>query len=117
MKPFIYAIRGIATLFQTQRNARIHLAFLLLAVVCGIVFEISPGEWCAVLLAAGLVLAAEALNTALEFLADVVHPEQHPGVGRAKDAAAGAVLIAAIAAAAVGAIVFVPKIISWITSN
>jgi diacylglycerol kinase len=117
VKPFIYAFKGIATLFRTQRNARIHLGFFVLAVVCGFLFKISLGEWGLIILAAGLVFAAEALNTALEFLADAVHPEQHPKVGQAKDAAAGAVLIAAIAALLVGLMVFVPKILLWIAPN
>ena len=111
MKPFLYAFKGIATLFRTQRNARVHLMFLALTVVCGFLFKISPGEWCAILISAGVVLAAEALNTAVEFLADAVHPDEHPKVGAAKDVAAAGVLFAAIAAVAVGLIVFVPKIL------
>ena len=117
MKPFIDAIRGIGVLFATQRNALIHLALLVAVVVFGFLFKISPPEWCAVVLAAGLVLAAEALNTAVEFLADAVHPEQHPLVGKSKDIAAGGVLLAAIAAVAVGVIIFAPKLLEWIFPN
>ncbi len=117
MKPFIDAIRGIGVLFGTQRNALVHLALLVAVVVLGILFKISPLEWCAVTLAAGLVLAAEALNTAVEFLADAVHPEQHPLVGKSKDIAAGGVLLAAVAALAVGAIIFVPRLLEWIFPN
>ena len=73
-------------------------------------FGIGPGEWIAVVLSAGLVFMAEVFNTALEYLADAVHPEADRGVGMAKDAAAGGVLVAAVAAATVGAIVFLPKI-------
>ena len=64
-----------------------------------------------------MVLAAEGLNTGLELLADVVHPERHPQVGRMKDMAAGAVLIAAITAVGVGIMIFLPKLISWIAPN
>jgi len=117
MKSFLHAFRGIAVMLRTQRNARIHLAFLVLAIGCGFWFGISMVEWCSLALAAGLVFAAEALNTALELLADAVHPDHHPLVGKAKDVAAGGVLLAAIAAAAVGAIVFLPKIILWIAPN
>ncbi len=117
MKSFAHAFRGLAVLFGTQRNARIHAAALVLVVVAGVALRISAGEWCAVGLAAGLVLAAEALNTALEFLADAVHPGRDPLVGKAKDLAAGGVLLAAIAAAAVGAIVFAPKVLTWIAPN
>ena len=117
MKPFVDALRGIAVLFATQRNARWHLLVAAVATVLGLVLKIAPIEWCAVLLAMGLVLAAEALNTSVEFLADAVHPDQHPLVGKAKDVAAGGVLLAAIAAAAVGVIVFAPKLIAWIATN
>lgn len=117
MRSFLHAFRGIATMLRTQRNARIHVVVLLLAVGCGFWFGISMVEWCALAVAAGLVFAAEALNTALEFLADAVHPEHHPLVGQAKDVAAGGVLLAAIAAAAVGAIIFFPKIVLWIAPN
>jgi diacylglycerol kinase len=117
MKPFIDAFRGVAVMIATQKHARYHLGFVLFVVAFGIGFKIEPLEWCAVLLAMGLVLAAEALNTAIEFLADAVHPEHHPLVGKSKDVAAGGVLLAAIAAAAVGLIVFVPKILAWIAPN
>ena len=117
MKPFIDAIRGLGVLFGTQRNAWIHLALLVAVVTFGFLFKISPLEWCAVALAAGLVLAAEALKTAIEFLADAVHPEQHPLVGKSKDVAAGGVLLAAVAAVAVGAIIFAPRLLKWIFPN
>ena len=117
MQAFIDAFRGIAVLVATQRNARWHLGFVVFAVVFGLIFKIAPLEWCVVFLAMGLVLAAEALNTAIEFLADAVHPDHHPLVGKAKDVAAGGVLLAAIAAAAVGLMVFVPKILAWIAPN
>lgn len=117
MKPFIDAIRGIGVLFSTQRNALIHLALLVVVVALGISCKISPLEWCAVALAAGLVLAAEALNTAVEFLADAVHPEQNPLVGKSKDVAAGGVLLAAVAAVAVGVIIFAPRLLEWIFPN
>ena len=110
MRSFICAFRGLAVLFSTQRNARVHLVFLVLAGGCGSIFEISPVEWSLIFLASGVVLAAEAFNTALELLADVVHPGQHPMVGRVKDIAAGAVLIMAIAAVGIGLMIFMPKL-------
>jgi len=102
--------RGFASACRTEWNVRIHLAALVAVVVSGFLLRISAGEWSAVLLSAGLVLAAELFNTALEYLADAVHPDEHPLVGRAKDAGAAAVLIAALAAAVVGGIVFLPKL-------
>lgn len=82
-----------------------------MVVGCGAALGISVGEWCLVLLCCGTVLAAECFNTALEKLADALHPERHPLVGQAKDVAAAGVLLLALASAATGAIVFLPKFI------
>jgi diacylglycerol kinase (ATP) len=79
--------------------------------MAGLCFGIGAMEWCAVILAMALVWSAEALNTAIELLADALSPDPHPLVGRAKDVAAAGVLLAAMGAAAVGLIVFVPKIV------
>lgn len=111
----VWAIRGIVVVVRTQTSARIQLGVALFVVAAGFFFELDRVEWIAVALSIGMVLAAEAFNTALESLADAVHPEQHPLVGRAKDAAAGAVLLTAIAATAVGFIVFLPKVLSWLS--
>jgi diacylglycerol kinase len=107
---FKYAGQGIWTLFSTQPNARIHLFVLLLVVGMGIGYSISITEWLILVLTFGVVLTAEAFNTALEFLTDLVSPEPHPLAGKAKDVAAGAVLISAIMAVVVGLIIFLPKI-------
>jgi diacylglycerol kinase len=114
MLSFVDAGRGLRWLVVSQPNARIHAAATLWVVAAGWFFEISAGEWCAVLLAAAIVWAAEGLNSAFEALADHVAPERHPAVGRAKDLAAGAVLAAAIIAAGVGAVVFAPKLWAWL---
>ena len=111
-KSFRCAFAGIAALFRTQANARIHLVVTALAIAAGWFFRISPGEWIAIVLSIGSVLAAEAMNSALEFLADATHPDPHPLVGRAKDIAAAAVLILAGTAVTVGAIVFVPRVLA-----
>ena len=78
------------------------------AIIAGFVFGVEALEWCALVLCIALVFAAEGMNTAIESLADAVHPDQHPLVGRAKDVAAGAVLLCAIGSAVVGAIIFLP---------
>jgi diacylglycerol kinase (ATP) len=111
IRSFGYAFRGIATMLATQANARIHAAATVAVIVAGAGLKISPLEWCAVVLAIGLVWAAEGFNTAIEALVDLASPEIHPLAGRAKDVAAGAVLCAAIAAAIVGAVIFVPKVL------
>ena len=107
---FKFAWRGILVHFGSQRNAKIQLAVALMVVVAGFVFGVEPPEWCALILCIVIVFAAEGLNTALESLADAVHPERDPLVGRAKDVAAGAVLICALGAVLVGAIIFLPHL-------
>ena len=115
MQSFVDAGRGFVTVLRTEWNFRIHAVIAVLITVAGFVFQISAGEWLAVVLSAGMVFMAEVFNTALEYLADAVHPEADQGIGMAKDAAAGGVLIAAVAAAVVGAIVFLPKLWVWLT--
>lgn len=109
VRSFGFAWRGLAVMLASQANARIHAAATVLVVGAGGWCRLSALEWCAVVLAIGAVWTAEASNTALEALVDLASPEQHPLAGRAKDVAAGAVLCAAIAAAIVGALIFLPK--------
>jgi diacylglycerol kinase (ATP) len=106
-----HALRGGATLLRTQPNARIHLVATLVVAVAGICWKISAGEWASLALAFGLVWAAEALNTGLEFLADEVSLERRERIKRAKDVGAFAVLVAALAAVGVGIAVFGPRIL------
>lgn len=77
-----------------------------MVIVLGFGFDVSRLEWLALLICIGLVFAAEALNSAVEELADALHPDDHPGIGRAKDVAASGVLLAALVAAAVGLLIF-----------
>ena len=105
---FRYAFRGVADLFQHTPNARIHLLAAVLAIGAGWWFSISPTEWCLVIFAIVSVISAEAFNTALEYLTDLASPDFHVLAGKAKDVAAAAVLVAAIGAALVGIIVFLP---------
>ncbi len=107
---FKYAFTGIATLVRTQVNAKVHLVCAVLVIGAGCFFSISFVEWCLVVIAIGFVLAAEAFNTAIEFLTDLVSPEYHELAGKTKDLAAGAVLIAAVTAIAIGLFIFLPKL-------
>jgi diacylglycerol kinase (ATP) len=111
MKRFAYAMQGVAFLVRTQRNARLHLLATFGVCAAGIYVGLSRGEWLWITAAIVLVWSAEAFNTALEQLADALHPKRHPGIGRAKDVAAGAVLIAAVGAAIIGVLVFVPHLV------
>lgn len=108
---FRNAFSGIATLLKLERNAKIHLVILVLVIAAGILLKISPANWIAVALSAGLVLAAESFNTAIEVLCDAVEPEFDPGIKRAKDLAAAGVLIAAITSAVTGLIIFIPALL------
>jgi len=111
---FGHALRGLGELVATQHNARIHAAASGLVLALGFGFGLSAGEWLAIALAIASVWSAEAMNTAFEALCDVVSPDQHPLVRRAKDVAAGAVLASAIGAAVVGLIVFAPRLAAWL---
>ncbi|MBN1352464.1 diacylglycerol kinase family protein [candidate division KSB1 bacterium] len=110
IKSFKYAGQGIYTMLKSQQNAWIHAAATLLVCLAGIWFGLSSSEWCWIILACIAVWTAEALNTAFEFLADVASPGYHPLVKKAKDVAAGAVLIAAIGAAIIGIIILGPHL-------
>ncbi len=113
LNSFKFAIKGLIDLFKNTPNAKIHLIMAIAVVICGFIFNISITEWCLCILSIGFVITAEALNTALEYLVDLVSPDFNPLAGKAKDVAAAAVLVAAICAATVGTIVFLPK--GWIT--
>jgi diacylglycerol kinase (ATP) len=105
---FRHAFRGIALVLRTQHNAWIHLVATAIVVIAGLLTGLTWIEWCVLVLAIGLVWTAEALNTAIEFLADEVSTEKRDLIGQAKDAAEAGVLLASIGAAMVGLIVFVP---------
>jgi diacylglycerol kinase len=107
---FRYAFQGLADLFRSQVNARIHLAVALAVVLAGGYFGLSALEWVALVVCIAGVLALEAINTALEYLTDLVSPDIHPLAGKAKDVAAAAVLLAAFGAVVVGLLIFLPKI-------
>jgi len=111
LRSFGHAFRGLKMLLQTQPNARIHAAATVLVVVAGVLLRLSPAEWALIVLAIAGVWTAEAMNTAIEFLVDLVSPDPHPLAGKAKDIAAGAVLIAAIGSAVIGGFVFGPHLL------
>ena len=111
-RSFLFAGQGMWHAVRHQRNMRVHLAAAVAAVVAGLVLKISAVGWACVLLAIGLVLTAEMLNTVVEALVDLYTDEYHPLAKIAKDTAAGAVLISSLAALAVGLAVFLPRLIT-----
>jgi diacylglycerol kinase (ATP) len=110
-KSFINALRGIGFLFKSQPNARIELTITGIVVISGFLLKITTVEWLTILLCIALVLGLEGINTAIELLADKFHPGFDNEIGKVKDVAAGAVLIASIVASVIGFIIFAPKLI------
>ena len=104
-----FALRGIRLMLVSQHNAWVHAAATVAVCAAGFAFRVTRGEWCWLIVAMMAVWTAEALNTAFEFLCDVASPEFHPGVEKAKDVAAGAVLISAIGAVVIGLLIFGPR--------
>ncbi len=107
-KSFTHASRGLWIFFKTTHNAWIQIFIFLVAFGLGVYFKITATEWIALILSAGFVLAAEAINTAIEIDINLTSPEYHPSARDTKDVAAGAVLISAVAALVVGVIIFWP---------
>ena len=109
IKSFHYAFQGLATMLRSQHNAWVHA--LATGIVCsvGLLLGLTRWEWCLIALAVMTVWIAEALNTALEFLADIACPMHHPLVKNAKDVAAGAVLISAAGSVVIGVLIMGPR--------
>ncbi|RYY70777.1 MAG: diacylglycerol kinase family protein [Chitinophagaceae bacterium] len=110
LKSFVYAAEGIRHCMMKDRNFIVHCCSAVLVMVAGFMFHISPTEWMIVCINIGIVVGFEMLNTSIEKICNLVHPQHHPFVKIIKDVAAGAVLIVAIAAAICAAIIFIPKI-------
>lgn len=105
---FTYALAGLAHMMLREPNARIHFALTIFAIAVSAILGLSREDWRWILLLIALVWMAEIINTAIEHLADTVHPERAEGIRIAKDLAAGAVLVAATAAAVLGIMTFWP---------
>lgn len=110
LKSFVYAFQGLNYAW-TERNFKLHIVSMCIAIGFGIYFSISLIEWTAIVICIGGVLALETMNTAIENLVDKISPEQNELAGRIKDLSAAAVLIFSIAALIVGLIVFLPYIL------
>ena len=110
IRSFRHAIAGILRMIRCQHNAWIHATATVIVLAAAVLLRVSAADWCWLVLALSIVWTAEALNTAFEFLADAASPEFHPLVRDAKDVAAGAVLVTAVAAAVIGAIIFWPHV-------
>lgn len=107
IRSFTHAFRGIGVLL-CETHARVHLLATLLVLALAWGLDITRADWQGLLLTVALVWLAEGMNTALELACDAAVPEQHPLIGKAKDVAAGTVLIAAMFALVMGAVIFLP---------
>ena len=110
VRSFRFAWRGLLTVATTQPNFVVHLVVATLALVAGAVLRLSSTEFAIIVLTIALVLATEALNTALEAVCDVAQPTYHPLVRQAKDVSAAAVLITALGSVVIAALIFVPHL-------
>jgi diacylglycerol kinase (ATP) len=113
IKSIGFAFKGAFKLVTTEHSVMVQFSIMLLMLFAGFYFQISREEWMLQILAFGLVLGIEGLNTAVEKIADFIHPEFHDKIGFIKDIAAGAVLFAASSAVTVGALIYVPKLLKF----
>ncbi len=111
IRSFGYAFKGIYTLFATQPNAQIHLLAIVVIGLLGWFLGLSSTEWSLITICIAMVLLAEGMNTAIEFIVDLVSPDIHPLAGKAKDVGAGAVLLSVIFCGIVWGIIYIPKIV------
>lgn len=110
LKSVRYAYNGALFLFKTEASIKVQVAFAILVTVAGFYFKISNTEWILQVICIGLVLSLEGINTAVEYMADFIHPDHHTSIGRIKDIAAGAVFMAATSAFVVALIIYIPKL-------
>lgn len=108
IKSLVFALKGAFKLLTTEHSVMVQFSIGILMTIAGFYFDITKNEWLIQTLAIGLVLSIEGLNTAVEKVADFVHPNYHERIGFIKDIAAGAVFFAAITAIGIGAIIYVP---------
>ncbi|KQB37855.1 diacylglycerol kinase [Flavobacterium aquidurense] len=111
LKSMTYAFNGAVKLIRTEHSIMVQFSLGIFMTIAGFYFHISQTEWLCQTLAIGLVLSVEGLNTAVEKIADFIHPNYHERIGFIKDIAAGAVFFAAMTAIAIGLIIYIPKFI------
>jgi diacylglycerol kinase (ATP) len=107
-----YALKGAIILLRTESSIQVQFFIAILLSFAGLYFNISSTEWMFQIAAIGLIMSIEGLNTAIEEIADFIHPDFHHKIGLIKDIAAGAVFIAAFAGLIIGLFIYVPKIVA-----
>ena len=109
LKSIGFAFKGAILLLKTEASIQIQFAIAIILTIAGFYFDISSTEWILQIFAIGLIMSIEGVNTAIEEIADFIHPEHNTKIGFIKDVAAGAVFIAAVAAIIIGLIIYLPK--------
>ena len=109
LKSVSFAVKGAIKLITTEHSVMVQFSIGILMTIAGFYFNISRTEWLFQTLAIGFVMSIEGLNTAVEKIADFIHPNYHERIGFIKDIAAGAVFFAALTAIAIGTIIYLPK--------
>ncbi len=110
LKGIGYASKGAWLLIKSEASIKVQIVIAIIVTIAGFYFNISANEWILQTLTIALVLSTEGINTAIEEIADFIHPDHHPKVGLIKDIAAGAVFFTAIAALIIAGIIYTPKI-------
>lgn len=110
LKSVGYAFKGAVYLVKTESSIKIQVCIAVIVTIAGFYFEISKTEWLIQIICIGLIMSLEGMNTAVEHIANFIHPERHTTIGRIKDISAGAVFIAAVSSTIAGLIIYLPKI-------
>ena len=110
LKSVGYAFKGLMVLIKTENSIKLQLVIASIVTVAGIYYNISTTEWLIQLVMIAMVMSVEGANTAIEYMADFIHPDYHPKIGLIKDIGAGAVFIASIIAILVACIIYIPKV-------
>ena len=112
LKSVGFAFNGAIKLIKSEASIKVQCTLAVIVTILGFIFQISANEWMIQIFAIGLVISLEGMNTAVEEIANFIHPEFHEKIGLIKDLAAGAVLIASVAASIVGLIIYIPKFLA-----
>ncbi|MES2731328.1 MAG: diacylglycerol kinase family protein [Bacteroidota bacterium] len=115
VRSFRFAFQGIWQFFRYENNAKVHLLATALVVAAGVCFQLTKQEWLWIVVAIALVWVTESMNTAIEKLVDIVSPGFDVRAGAVKDLAAGAVLLAALAAVVIGTLIFWPYVVGLLS--
>lgn len=111
LKSMVFAFKGAVKLITTEHSVMVQFSLAILMIIAGFYFNITKTEWMFQIFAFGLVLSIEGLNTAVEKIADFIHPDYHERIGFIKDIAAGAVFFAAMTAIAIGLFIYLPRLV------